>query len=434
MSLYSARARHPRPAWWLRLASSSPYRPQYTIADRERARRSDLIAWLALGMFGVVLIVSPIAIDDTQALLVYLGFVLALVLIIALNRMGQITLAGGLLVSCVTGAVFAYMLSSPLGLTMGQLPNYDALAVGVVVAASVLPRASGFVVAAINSGLIVADYLLRPHNANITADAALYSSVVQQTVSLLVRPIALQFIFAVIAYLWVRGTDRAIRRADRAEEIAALEAMELERTRILEEGVGYVRQTIARWVRGDLKARVPIMPVPALRNMCDDLNGFIIAFSYLSNADYHLRRLQGEVSALTVALRLWAPVACHSGHYRAALRWMMCSKFWRNCAVAPPLGRLLGRRHPRMRHSAVIQSSQNGFDHACLPAASITVSRAYEWRNWPSGNWTSVRCSPRSRATRYVAPVSITTLHGEQVMIASPFSMARSKISGPWLE
>jgi hypothetical protein len=305
MSSYSARARQPRPAWWLRLASSSPYRPQYTIADRERARRSDLIAWLALGMFGVVLIVSPIAIDDTQALLVYLGFVLALILIIALNRIGQITLAGGLLVSCVTGAVFAYMLSSPLGLTMGQLPNYDALAVGVVVAASVLPRTSGFVVAAINSGLIVADYLLRPHNANIAADAALYSSVTQQTVSLLVRPIALQFIFAVIAYLWVRGTDRAIRRADRAEEIAALEAMELERTRILEEGVGYVRQTIARWVRGDLKARVPIMPVPALRNMCDDLNGFIIAFSYLSNADYHLRRLQGDVSNLTIALRQW---------------------------------------------------------------------------------------------------------------------------------
>jgi hypothetical protein len=305
MSSYSAHVRRPRPAWWLRLASSSPYRPHYTIADRERARRSDLIAWLALGMFGVVLIVSPIAIDDTQALLVYLGFVLALIVIIALNRMGQITLAGGLLVSCVTGAVFAYMLSSPLGLTMGQLPNYDALAVGVVVAASVLPRASGFVVAAINSGLIVADYLLRPHNANIAADAALYSSVTQQTISLLVRPIALQFIFAVIAYLWVRGTDRAIRRADRAEEIAALEARELERTRILEEGIGYVRQTIARWAHGDLKARVPIMPVPALTNMCEDLNGFIIAFSYLSNADYHLRRLQGGVSALTVALRQW---------------------------------------------------------------------------------------------------------------------------------
>jgi hypothetical protein len=300
-----ARRRQPRPSWWLRLASSSPYRPQYTLADRERARRSDLIAWLTLGMFGVVVIVSPIAIDDVQALTVYLGFVLALIVIIALNRAGQIVFAGGLLVSCITGAVFAYMLSSPLGLTMGQLPNYDTLAVGVVVAASVLPRSSGFVVATLNSVAIVADYLLRPHNANLIADAALYSSVTQQTVSLVVRPIALQFIFAVIAYLWVRGTDRAIARADRAEEIAALEARELERTRILEEGVGYVRQTIARWARGDLKARVPVMPVPALKDMSEDLNGFIIAFSYLSSADYHLRRLQGEVSHLTVALRQW---------------------------------------------------------------------------------------------------------------------------------
>jgi hypothetical protein len=300
-----ARRRQPRPSWWLRLASSSPYRPQYTLADRERARRSDLIAWLTLGMFGVVVIVSPIAIDDVQALTVYLGVVLALIVIIALNRAGQIVLAGGLLVSCITGAVFAYMLSSPLGLTMGQLPNYDALAVGVVVAASVLPRISGFVVATLNSIAIVADYLLRPHNANLIADAALYSSVTQQTVSLVVRPIALQFIFAVIAYLWVRGTDRAIARADRAEEIAALEARELERTRILEEGVGYVRQTIARWAHGDLKARVPVMPVPALKDMSEDLNGFIIAFSYLSSADYHLRRLQGEVSHLTVALRQW---------------------------------------------------------------------------------------------------------------------------------
>jgi hypothetical protein len=251
---------------------------------------------------GVVIIISPIAIDDRQALLVYLGFTLALIVVIALNRAGQIVLAGSLLVAFITGAVFAYNLSSPLGLTMGQLPNYDALAVGVVVAASVLPRASGFVVAALNSGLIVADYLLRPHNANLIADAALYSSVTQQTISLLVRPIALQFVFALIAYLWVRGTDQAIARADRAEVIAALEARELERTRTLEEGVRYVRQTIALWAHGELQHRIPRMPMPFLQEMSDDLNGFIVRFAYLSNADYHLRRLQEEVSTLTVAL------------------------------------------------------------------------------------------------------------------------------------
>ena len=41
-----------RANWWLRLASSSPYHSQRTLAGRERARRSDLIAWLTLGGLG----------------------------------------------------------------------------------------------------------------------------------------------------------------------------------------------------------------------------------------------------------------------------------------------------------------------------------------------------------------------------------------------
>jgi hypothetical protein len=296
----------PRAPWWLRLTSSSPYRPLRTLSDRELARRSDLIAWLTLGLLVAMLLLALIALDDREALLSLVGLALGLGLVITLNRLGLVTLAGILLIAVIASAIWGYMLASPLGLTMGQLPNYDLLAVTVVVAASVLPRISAFLVAALNSALIVADYLLRPHHANVVADAALYSSVTQQTISLLVRPIALNLVLAVVAYVWVRGTDLAIRRADRAEEFAVLEYRELQRTRALEEGVRYVRQTIAQWAHGDLQGRIPPMPVPVLQEMRDDLNGFIIAFSYLSNADYHLRRLQGEVSKLTVALDQWA--------------------------------------------------------------------------------------------------------------------------------
>jgi hypothetical protein len=306
MSPSTASPPPPRAPWWLRLASASPYRPLQTLSDRELARRSDLIAWLTFGLLSALPLLALIALDDREALLALIGLALGLGFTLLLNRMGLVTVAGSVLLGVVAGAIWGYMLASPLGLTMGQLPNYDLLAVTVVIAASVLPRASAFVVAALNSAMIVTDYLLRPHNANLIVDAALYSSVTQQTVSLLVRPIALNLALAVVAYLWVRGTDRAIRRADRAEELAVLEARELERAQTLEEGVGYVRQTIAQWAHGDLKARVPVMPVPALRTMCDELNGFIIAFSYLANADAHLRRLQGEVSKLTVALDQWA--------------------------------------------------------------------------------------------------------------------------------
>jgi hypothetical protein len=290
---------------WLQFASSSGSNPQRTLQERELARRSDLIAWLALGMLGGLVIVSPIAIGDNIALLTYICFLALQLAAISLNRAGHITIAGVILVVSMNAAIFAYMWSSPLGLTMGQLPNYDAFAVSVVIAASVLPRRSAFIVAAINSAMIVADYMIRPHNANVTLDAALYPSVTVQTVSLLVRPIALQFTMALVAFLWVRGTDLATRRADRAEEIAMLEYRELERTSTLEEGIHYLHQTLSQWAQGNFGGRVPAMPLEILEQIRFDLNSFMERFRPDMNATYYLQRLQNEVGRLTASLESW---------------------------------------------------------------------------------------------------------------------------------
>ena len=65
-----------RAPWWLRVASASPRIPQRTIAERELARRSDLIAWLSLGVLIATLSLSFIALDDVQALIALSGIVL----------------------------------------------------------------------------------------------------------------------------------------------------------------------------------------------------------------------------------------------------------------------------------------------------------------------------------------------------------------------
>ncbi len=290
---------------WLQFASSSGTNPQRTLQERELARRSDLIAWLVLGMLGGLVIVSPIAIGDNTALLTYLCFLALQLAAISFNRAGHITIAGIILAASLNAVIFAYMWSSPLGLTMGQLPNYDAFAVSVVIAASVLPRRSAFIVAALNSVLIVADYMIRPHNANVALDAANYPSVTVQTISLLVRPIALQFIMALVAFLWVRGTDLATRRADRAEEIAMLEYRELERTSTLEEGIHYLHQTLAQWAQGNFAGRVPAMPLEILEQIRTDLNSYMERFGPVMNATYYLQRLQDEVGRLTASLESW---------------------------------------------------------------------------------------------------------------------------------
>src|SRR5262249_26351170 len=122
-------------------------------------------------------------------------------------------------------------------------------------------------------------------------------------ISLLSRPIALQLIFAVVAYLWVRGVEQAINRADRAEEVAQLERRELERTIALEEGVRYLHATLMQWRNGNFRPRMPEMPVEALQRLSLDLNAFIEQVSPRLQADYYYQRTQDAARRLAEALR-----------------------------------------------------------------------------------------------------------------------------------
>jgi hypothetical protein len=295
------------------LTSSGWERPYFgTLTQRERARRSRLVSWLVLGLLVGVAILSPLALQDARARLTLAMWTVGILGAAALNRRGWVTLAGIVLVVLISGGLLFANLASPLGLTLGELPNFDAYVVSVVLAATVLPRAATFLVAAGNSLLIVGNYLLQPHNANIAQDARLYSSATVQTISFLVRPIALQLVLAVVAYLWVRGTDQEIRRADRAEEIAILEQRELERSRgeaertfALEEGMRYLRQTVARWAQGDIRRLIPKMPVAILQQVSDDLNAFVARLGRVLQADYQLQRVQEECLRLADAIIAW---------------------------------------------------------------------------------------------------------------------------------
>ncbi len=290
---------------WLRLTSSGWEQPQRSIEAREKTRRSRLVAWLILGLLVGVVILSPLALQDSRARWVLGAWVIGLVLAAVLNRRGYVMAAGVTLVVLISGGILAANLASPIGLTMGELPNFDAYVVPVVIAASILPRASGFIVATLNSLLIVGNYAWQPHNANITQDAHLYSSVTVQTVSLLVRPIALQFVLAVVAYLWVRGTDRAIRRADRAEEIAELEQREIERTHEIEEGVHQLLAVHVRLANGDFGARVPPLRSVPLWQIGNSLNHLIARLTAFAQVDAVLGRTQQAAGALVDVIQRW---------------------------------------------------------------------------------------------------------------------------------
>lgn len=294
-----------RPNWWLRLTSAPSIPGDTSFAGRERVRRSRLASWLILGILVVELLLIPLTVGSEGTVLALgLGFV-GVVIAAICNRLGWITSSAVILIVIVAGGIFGSVASEPNGLTMFDLPAYDALTITVVVAASILPAVSGFFIAVIDAVLIVVDFTLQPHAADVVTNIQLYG-----TVALLARPISLLVIVAVVAYLWVRGTHREINRANRAEEVAALEHAYAEQRRQLEIGVNQILATHVRIANGDYNARAPLNQenilwqiAVSLNNMVERLKASMAQATQASRAAYQLGRTEDEARRLAAALR-----------------------------------------------------------------------------------------------------------------------------------
>ena len=141
---------------------------------------------------------------------------------------------------------------SSVSLDVSEFPTFDLLVISELIAVSLLPAASIFPVAISNILFIIGMVVFLPHSAAL--DQLLKSSMAYNALS---QPIALQLVVAAIAYMWVRSALRAAVRADRAEEIAALQQSkaelqqrEVEQKRLMETGINELLQGLVQGVNG----------------------------------------------------------------------------------------------------------------------------------------------------------------------------------------
>jgi hypothetical protein len=222
-----------------------------------------------------------------------------------LNRFGNVIATAVVLLLIVNGAIVASLLSQPNGLTTDALPAFDLFVISVVVAASLLPRAAAFVVAFLNIGIIAGLFFLTPHAPDLlreVSDPAILGGGGVAIASLLARPVALQMIIAIVAYLWVRGADDAIRRADRAEEIASLEHTLADQKRQLDIGIQQILQTHVRAANGDYTARAPLGQDNILWQIASSLNNLLSRLQRSGQAEHQLRRTDEEIRRLASAI------------------------------------------------------------------------------------------------------------------------------------
>ncbi len=306
-ALGARRAQRQRRQWvakalapWYRL-SAPPEPPASVIfTERDRQRRARLASVLILGFAVVTLAQLPFGLRNTATFVVAGVALLAGVGMVWLNRIGQVNAVGALML-LVSYIVLGYRAAPDGRLSAGSPLTLDLLVVTELIAVTILPPVSVLLVAAINCAAILLAITLLPHDASFRA---LFAGAAGG--SLIARALALQILVAVVAYLWARSALRALRRADRAEEIAILERREVERTREIEEGVRQLQATLVQLANGDFSARVPPVRNALLWQVGVSVNNLIGRVERLTQGAPDTGRLRAEARQLADTIFAWS--------------------------------------------------------------------------------------------------------------------------------
>jgi hypothetical protein len=265
--------------FWYGIASPPEPSASASFEERELFRRGRTGSQITIFLFLLLFISYPAAFQGSNPLLVVLITIDLFIMIIAtaFNRLGMINAAGSLAVLSVITTPTINILTTPHGLGTIVLPIFGMLVLPLMCAVSFLPAWWVFIVGAGNCVFSVWVLKFMPSVGEL-------HEVLQVAFPGILVPILIsQIIVSIVAFLWVQGATQALRRADRAEEIAQLEAIEIKRkeeqlaiSRQIEEGVQQIIATMNTVVtQNDFSIRVPMSQENILWRVSRSLNNLL---------------------------------------------------------------------------------------------------------------------------------------------------------------
>lgn len=277
-------------------------------ALREQVHRKQVVNIILLVITAFQLIDLPGAImmkSSASIGTVIFGLVLCGIALV-FNQMGKVTIVSILLIAVVDLGCGLMLLTTPMGLNVSDLPVLDVLIVSELIAVSLLPPISVFPVAVSNIAFIVADLALQPKTPEL--QMVLTSSM---GFNAIVQPISLQIVVAAVSFIWVRSALVALARADRAEEIAAMQQREAEmqhreaeRQQHIEVGVQHLSQILVQAANGDKTVRAQMNQDNMLWRIGNSLNLLLTRLMRTGQLEQENKRLRAELTTLKEARHL----------------------------------------------------------------------------------------------------------------------------------
>lgn len=291
--------------WWYCHFAPAGLTKAASLAQREKVRRgrtASIVMLIFLLFLLAILLLAVLQQNYLQTIVAGVGIV-GSILALLFNRQGWIRGAGLLvLVTVYVGEIWSLFVQ-PGGLTSSNIFMLDYTVIPDVAVLAFFSANGLFPVVWLNILLIWGLAVFGPH------DATIKTMLSHAPLQIFAHVYILQLIIASTLYLWARSTELALQRADRAEEIVALEKRENERKQLeleqkaqLDAGIQQILQTHVAVANGDLSARAPLSQDHVLWHVAMSLNNLIARMQSLSHTESELRQ-QTEAGRVTGAQR-----------------------------------------------------------------------------------------------------------------------------------
>src|SRR5579885_1213135 len=206
-------------AWWYRHTAPPDPPPGVSFEQRDLVRRGRIASAIMLFLAGILVLVVPIGLLGPNKQILYTAIAVWIVigLCLALNRKGYVTVVGLLLCLAMLTGMYLSILRAPGGLSPDEKDLLYLLVFGELLIGAILPVNWVLLPALINIAFSVIELTIAPHTP------LLASLLPSSGPTILFRLIQLHVL--VTAVMWIVGMHarEAIKRADRAEEIARLQ-------------------------------------------------------------------------------------------------------------------------------------------------------------------------------------------------------------------
>jgi hypothetical protein len=267
-------------SWWYRLTAPPDPGPAATLLQRDLARRSKILSALALFLALVLLLVAYVALTGPNKQIITTVYILypTIFICLLLNRRGQVTFAGVCLITALVGGMYLTVITTALH--GGISPNdKDILYLpffGELFAAALLPTSAIFIVAGINVSFSIWVLNFAPHTAAFT------SLLSTGYFSIMFRVLEIHCIVAAVMWVMASAFLIALKRADRATELARLQHdlteaanLKVQETEALERSVTEIVRVHAQVANGYTGARVPVGGKNVLWQIAVPLNNLL---------------------------------------------------------------------------------------------------------------------------------------------------------------